>query len=176
MQVNTHQQRDVWSYLESCQSCLGTLAIMAVFLLIGAGLTVWGWSILQNARTSMTWPTAEGVITESEVTKSEDAEGGDSYKPEIAYQYTVENQRHESYTIKYGENSYGSRGRAQTVADTYPVGRQVIVYYDPEQPGRSVLEPGVSSGSYIVLGVGLFFILLTLIIGPIAWLFGDRSS
>lgn len=175
MPMNVQQQRDIWSYLNSCQSCLGSLAIMGLFLLIGAGLSVWGWTILQNARASATWPTAEGTITASEVTHSSD-EDGDSYRPEVAYDYQAGGQFHTSYTIKFGENSYSSRRRAETIAANYPVGKQVTVYYDPEQPGRSVLEPGVTGGSYIVLGVGVFFILLTLIIGPLAFFFGDRSS
>lgn len=176
MQANAQNRRDIWDYLASCQSCLGTLALMAVFLAVGAGLSIWGWYILQNARASANWPMAEGVITESEVTHSEDSEGGDSYRPEVAYQYTVGNRQHESYTIKFGENSYSSRGRAEDIAATYAVGRQVTVYYDPEQPGRSVLEPGVTGGSYIVLGVGLFFVVLTLIIGSLTLLFGGRDS
>lgn len=176
MQTNSQNRRDIWDYLASCQSCLGTLALMAVFLAIGAGLSIWGWSILQNARASTNWPTAEGVITESEVTHHRDSEDGDSYQPEVAYQYTVGNQRHESYMIKFGENSYSSRGRAEDIAATYAVGRQVAVYYDPEQPGRSVLEPGVTGGSYIVLGIGLLFVILTLIIGPLSLLFGGRDT
>lgn len=176
MQANNRSGRDVWFYLESCQSCLGTLALMAVFLAVGVGLSIWGWSILQNARASANWPTAEGEIIASEVTRSSDSEGGDSYSPEVTYRYTVENQQHESYTIKFGENSYSSRRRAETIAETYPVGRDVTVYYDPEQPGRSVLEPGVTGGSYIVLGVGVFFVVLTLIIGPLALLFRGRES
>jgi len=177
MQVQTSGRNrwDVFSLFDSCSSCLGTLAIMGVFLLIGGGLTAWGWTILQNARASATWPTAEGVITASEVTRSS-SEDGVSYRPEVAYDYQAGDQFHTSYTIKFGENSYSSRGRAEAIAATYPVGQQVTVYYDPEQPSRSVLEPGVSGGSYIVLGVGLFFIVLTLIIGPLAWFFGDHSS
>ena len=178
MQVQTRGRNrgDVFSLFDSCGSCLGTLAIMGVFLLIGGGLSVWGWTILQNARASATWPTAEGVITASEVTESRDGEGHDSYSPEVAYQYTAGNQEHESYTIKFGENSYDNRGRAEAIAATYPVGQPVTVYYDPEEPGRSVLEPGVSGGSYIVLGVGLLFVVLSLILGPLAWFFGDHSS
>lgn len=32
--------------------CLGSISSMAIFLLIGLGLSVWGWTILQDARAS----------------------------------------------------------------------------------------------------------------------------
>jgi hypothetical protein len=52
------------------KGCLGSIFSMGIFLLIGVGLTIWGWTILQNARASASWPTADGVITRSAVTHS----------------------------------------------------------------------------------------------------------
>ena len=155
--------------------CLSSILAMGIFLLVGAGLSFWGWNILQNARASAAWPTAEGRVTKSEVTLSTDAEGADSYSPEVTYTYTVDSTSHTNDTIKFGENAYGSRKKAEGIAANYPVGRNVTVYYDPEQPGRSVLEPGVSAGSYIVLGIGVFFILLTLMIIPISFFLRNRG-
>lgn len=167
MQENTRKQNN---RLGSCMTALFTLGI---FVVIGAGLTYWGWNILQNAKASASWPTAEGVVTSSEVSHSTDSDGGDSYSPEVTYRYQVGDVRYENNTIKFGENAYSSRRQAENIADTYPVGRDVTVYYDPGQPDRSVLEPGVSGGSYIVLGIGVFFIVIALIIAPI--IFFSRS-
>lgn len=149
--------------------CLSSIFSMGIFLLIGVGLTFWGWTILQNARASASWPTADGKVTKSEVTRSTDAEGSDSYSPEVTYTYSVNNTGFSNDTIKFGENSYGSRNKANGIAAGYPIGKSVTVYYDPEKPERSVLEPGVSAGSYIVIGIGVFFILLTLIIASISF-------
>ena len=142
---------------------------MGLFLLVGIGLTFWGWTILQNARASASWPTADGIVTRSEVTHSTDSDGGDSYSPKVTYRYTVNNVSQTNTTIKFGENSYSSRRRAETIINNYPVGKNVTVYYDPEKTDRSVLEPGVSAGSYIVIGIGVFFILLTIIITPLSF-------
>jgi len=136
-------------------SCLSSLFFMGIFLVIGAGLTYWGWTILQNARASASWPTADGVITRSGVSHSTDSDGGDSYNPEVTYTYTVNNTGYDNNTIKFGENSYSSSKKADGIAGNYPVGKNVTVYYDPEKPDRSVLEPGVSAGSYIVIGIGV---------------------
>lgn len=156
-------------------SCLSSIFTMGIFLLIGLGLTYWGWTILQNARASASWPTADGNITSSEVTRSTDAEGGDSYSPEVTYAYNVNDTNITNNTIKFGENSYSSRRKADEITANYPAGKIVTVYYDPEKHDRSVLEPGVSAGSYIVLGIGIFFILITLVILPVSIFLRNRG-
>ncbi len=164
-------QRSIGSFVGGCQSCFGVLGMVAIFLLVGGGLSWWGWNILQDARASASWPTVDGRVTRSEVTESTDADGGDSYSPEVTYEYQVNNRSYENSTIKFGENSYSSRRRAEEIAATYPVGQRVNVSYDPNEPGQSVLEPGVTGGSYIVLGIGALFVavsLIILIIAPIA--------
>jgi len=157
------------------KGCLGLILSMGIFLLIGVLLTIWGWTILQNARASGSWPTADGIVTRSQVSHSTDAEGGDSYQPQVTYKYSANNTTYENNTIKFGENSYNSRRKADEIAGNYPVGKNVTIYYDPEKPDRSVLEPGVSAGNYIVIGIGVFFILLTIIITPISFFIRNRA-
>ncbi|MCB8944514.1 MAG: DUF3592 domain-containing protein [Ardenticatenaceae bacterium] len=150
--------------------CLGTIGVAFIFLLVGGGLCFWGWNILQDARASASWPTAVGLITRSEVTESTDAEGGDSYSPEVTYTYQVNSLSYVGNRIKFGENSYNSRNRAQEIAANYPVNKEITVFYEPTQPDNSVLEAGVSSGSYIVLAIGALFVFLTVLMIPIALL------
>jgi hypothetical protein len=160
---------------EMGKGCLSSIFSMGLFLLIGLGLSFWGWTILQNARASASWPIADGRVTNSEVNHTTDAEGGDSYSPEITYTYAVNDTNLNNSTIKFGENSYSSRKKAEEILSNYPVGKNVTVYYDPEKPDRSVLEPGVSAGSFIVLGIGVFFILITLAILPISFFLRNRG-
>jgi hypothetical protein len=155
--------------------CMSALGFMVLFVLIGGGLSYWGWNILQDARASTSWPTVQGGITSSEVTVSSDSEGADSYSPEVTYRFQIDGQIFASSQIKFGENSYGSRRKAQEIVNQYPVGKQVMVYYEPERPTNAVLEPGVSAGSYLVLGLGLFFTAIGLIGGPLTLIFGRRS-
>ncbi|MBP7593115.1 MAG: DUF3592 domain-containing protein, partial [Chloroflexi bacterium] len=70
----------------------------------------------------------------------------------------------EGQTIKFGENSYSSERKAQAILDRYPNGQRIAVFYDPTQPDKAVLEPGVSGGSYIVLGIGLLFVFISLLV------------
>ena len=154
---------------EGGQSCFETVALLLLFLAIGVGLSLWGWTIVRDARASASWPHVEGVVTGSEVTHSTDGNGADSYSPRVTYTYMAGGRYHESYAIKFGENSYDSRRRAESIAARYPVGRKVAVYYDPTRPGKSVLEPGVNGGSYIVLGVGALFVVISLAVPPLAY-------
>ena len=160
-------------------SCFQTMFLFLVFLAVGAGLSWWGWTILQNARGSADWPSVEGQITRSQIEHSTDAEGGDSYSPEVTFVYVAADDRsHEGRTIKFGENSYGSERKAQEILSRYPLGQTVTVFYDPENPDKAVLEPGVSGGSYIVLGIGVLFVLIALMVPifvMIKFFLGKRS-
>jgi hypothetical protein len=39
-----------------------------------------------------------------------------------------------------------------------------------------VLEPGVSGGSYIVLGIGVLFVVIALITAPLTFFMRNRGS
>lgn len=154
------------NFLDNLGSCLEVLAASALFFLIGAALSWWGWSILQKARVSAEWPSVSGQITESNLEFDRGGEDGDTYTPRVSYSYTVNSVSYESYAIKFGENTYSSEREAQEILARYPAGQVVQVYYDPSDPDSAILEPGVSGGSYIVLSVGLLFVVLSLLPPP----------
>ena len=149
--------------LNTVGGCFQTMFLFLVFFLVGAGLVWWGWTILQNARASADWPIVEGRITRSLVDHSTDAEGGDSYSPEVTFVYVADGRSYEGRTIKFGENSYSSERKAQEILSHYPMGQTVTVFYDPAHPDKAVLEPGVSGGSYIVLSIGVLFVLIAFV-------------
>ena len=145
------------------RSCLEALFYGGVFLAIGGGLSYWGWNIVQDAKASSAWPTAEGTVTSSEVARVSNADGGVTYSPEITYEYIANNIQHEGHTIKFGENTYDNKRKADGIVADYAIGKTVIVYYDPLEPERSVLEPGASGGSFIALAIGVLFLVIGLV-------------
>lgn len=155
-------------------SCLGFGLTFFIFLLVGSGLSWWGWNILQDAKASASWPKAQSVITESRVRHSRDSDGGNSYQPKISYEYSVKNLNYKNQTIKFGENSYSNHSDAEYYVSRYPIGQRVSVFYDPKRPDKSVLEPGVTSGSYIVIGIGALFVAISLIMVPLGIIFRNR--
>jgi hypothetical protein len=50
------------------------------------------------------------------------------------------------------------------VTGRYPVGAEVDVYYDSENPDKNVLEPGVRGGSLLPIVIGLLFLIVGVLI------------
>lgn len=78
------------------------------------------------------------------------------------YEYTVDGTNYTSDDIYVGNGfgDYYSEASAQGVLDTYPVGSEITVYYDPENPGNCALEPGVKATHYSgILGCILMIII-----------------
>jgi hypothetical protein len=89
------------------------------------------------------FPKTPGTITHSKVTSSH-SDDGTTYGVEVKYSYNVNGQKHFGDTYRYGEMS-SSGGRAHRIIKTLQVGKEVDVYYDPDDPNESLLVPGIDS-------------------------------
>lgn len=148
--------------------CASTFFFAAIFLAVGIGLSIWGWSVLQSARVSESWPTTSGEILSSNVREDTD-EDGTSYFGDVTYSYAVDDFRYTSDNVSFGQYG-GSRDHAEEIVARYPVGSGVTVYYDPEDVKTAVLEPGITWSSYLLIGMGLLFTCIPVIILPFALL------
>jgi hypothetical protein len=139
-------------------ACLFGGAILSV---VGFGVAFFlGKPILDTAKESRNWPSAPGVITHSSVGRERN-NGSTMYSADIAYRFKVNDQDYVGNNITHGGNWSSSRpGSAKRTTARYPVGKDVDVYYDTEDPGRNVLEPGTSLSSYAVYGIGWLFLIL----------------
>jgi hypothetical protein len=86
------------------------------------------------------WPSTVGKV----ITSRAEVSGGEytSVVPFIVYQYNVYGRDYSNSQIKAGDvhmSSYSSRAAYDKV-DKYPVGSEVTVYYNPENPQQSALE------------------------------------
>ncbi len=144
--------------------CATTFFLIAVFVVVGIGLAIWGWSVLQNARVSESWPTTDGQILSSNVREDRD-EDGTSYFGDVTFGYFVDDISYTSDTVSFGQYG-GERDHAEEIVARYPAGSGVTVYYDPADPETAVLEPGVTWSSYMLLGMGVLFTCIPLIILP----------
>jgi len=141
---------------------------MVVFMLLGAisiwaaADTIWyGWS-------SENWPRVEGVITSTEIDSSTQqgnssfsstAKSTTTYFPTILYRYEVNGGIYEGYEITFGGYSFINRDDAEEVLVRYPVNQRVDVYYKPDKPQKSVLEPGLTEFPYGFLFGGMLFVV-----------------
>lgn len=135
---------------------------LGVFLAVGLGLIFSGISEMMTAKDSESWTSVEGVVLKSKV--SVDSGGdGTSYGADVSYRYKVNGKRYTGDKVTVSELSTSSRGRAQKIVKRYPKKKKVRVYYDAKAPGTSVLEKGVSGGSWLMPGVGAMFLIIPLI-------------
>ncbi len=129
------------------------------FLLPGLACTWFALRMLWTVVASRSWPTAEARIVRSTVVRVRDDTWYSHiyYQPSIAYQYDIDDVTYVGTQLDWGR--FGTtREKAQRVADDYPVGKLVTVYYDPWHPHRSVIEPRSWIMSLLVLALGLGFI------------------
>jgi len=127
----------------------------------GAGifLIYRSWQSKQKAEASQSWPSTRGQVTMARVQHnvSTDSEGDrhDYYSPLVEYTYEVGGQAYTGRTIRFGFNpSFGNEAKAQAALASYPVGAQVTVYYNPNNPAEAVLERKASAtNTGMILGI-----------------------
>jgi hypothetical protein len=127
-------------------------------LFVIVGVTVFGFGVCQymRAQDSSNWPSAMGKVIYSDVERRSD-EDGTTYSAEVEYEFTVADQLLSGNLIKFGEVNTSNSSHARRIVNRYPVGSEVRVFYDPNDPYLSVLEPGVHASTYFVPGFGLVF-------------------
>ncbi len=140
-----------------------------ILLLAGAITTYFGHRMYTNAKVSTDWPSVTGKITHSEVDSERKTTGSGKrrrtrtmYSADVRYRYLVDGKPYSGQKVSFGEVGSSSSGSARKIVNRYPVSREVPVFYNPEEPELSVLEPGTSWSSMLPLGIGILFILVGL--------------
>lgn len=119
---------------------------------------------------SQGWPTTRGTILYHKFVgvKFREYDGGfyTNINVYIRYEYSVDGITYSSLSI----NSIDTPFHPSNYASRFPVGEDVIVYYNPENPSDAVLEPGFvnifkafGGFSSLFLVVGVFFIFLGIV-------------
>src|SRR3989344_3949897 len=149
------------------------LFIMPIFAIVGIALTIfWGIPTARNATESKNWPSVDGQITISNMSKNYDSDDGSiTYGVQVAYNYTVNSLPYTGSTVAFGDYGSSDPSHAGGIVSRYPVGKSVKVYYNPDDPKTSVLEPGAGWSSFIGLIVGIGFG----IIGVVGFLFARKK-
>jgi len=123
--------------------------IIILLVIIGGVVTsIWGLRVLIAARKTAQWPTVEGIVKQSEPVSEHD-----ELLPHIVYQYGVGDQKYNS-TVKFPPDTNPLPEFARSYVEKFPVGATVEVYYNPQQPEESTLEPHLQ-GDWMILAMGL---------------------
>jgi hypothetical protein len=126
------------------------------FILMGAIPLYFGIRGIVLARASTDWPQTVGRVVSS--TLEHDYEG--MAYPRILYEFDLKGTRYQGDRVHYG--GYRSRDDpyALRVVEQYPEGREVTVYYMPDDPEQSLLEPGIRRDAWLLPGVGAVFLII----------------
>lgn len=125
---------------------------------------VYGKPLLDQAKASEHWPTAEGTVIRSEL-DTHRSDGKTMYKADVAYEYEVQREHFESDRVWFGGGySTNNRSEMQKIVADFPKGTPVTVYYNPDRPADAVLMPGAFTSSYAMFAGGM----VALVLGGIA--------
>lgn len=119
-----------------------------------------------KAMESGLWPQAKGVVTTShlEVGYFKQMKG---YYGVIEYNYCVGKTSFHGTRLSFNMVHLAVEDAWKPVVDSYPVGKQVTVYYDPKNPGLAVLEPGLHDEMRDMFVLAL--ILIGIFVGAFLW-------
>jgi len=87
------------------------------------------------------WPSTMGTVVFSNIEWRRGSKGGSVAYPVVQYTYQVIGQAYQGDKIMPGPEVGGSG--AHKVVARYPMGAQVMVYYNPENPSEALLERGM---------------------------------
>jgi hypothetical protein len=121
-----------------------------VFFIIGTLILLYGANTLYTGWRSPHWPTTDGKILYSATRNA-----GRNYGAQLWYEYYVQGTRYVAEDYRVGGNSSPFQDVARAAVIRYPVGGAVKVYYDPANPSKAVLEPGLWYGNFILPALGI---------------------
>lgn len=108
------------------------------------------WNAVRQVRAN-SYATTTGTITRAELKVVHG--DGDSYQPEVLYQYEVAGQPYDGRRIRYDSTTLG-KAHSESIVARYAAGQTVPVHYDPQAPGEAVLELGLEAANLL----GLLFL------------------
>ncbi|MDJ0699185.1 MAG: DUF3592 domain-containing protein [Woeseiaceae bacterium] len=100
--------------------------------------------LTELARASTDWPSVPGLVNHSELEfqrKNTGAGKKTDYRVEIVYEYVVDDQLYRNNVVRFDQGELTSK-RKELLVSSYPVGRRVEVFYNPDDPDQSVLVRG----------------------------------
>ncbi len=133
--------------------------IIILFAIAGLILAIWSWQKINKRKRQLAWPKSEGVIIQSEVSKS--------LVPKVVYQYKIGEIKYRQ-EIAFSSEVTAAPELSSNLISNYPLDKTVEVYYNPDSPEVTTLEPGPSREDWVgfIFGASSFvfglFLLLNL--------------
>ena len=148
-----------------------SLILFLAFLAAGAVTLFFGVQATRNGFESRGWPDTPGKIQSNSIStqtrRSSSGSSKTSYVARITYGYQVNGRGYIGSTVGFGKSQYSSytRSKTQKYLQQYPRGKSVTVYYDPQNPGKAVLQAGVTAGALLIVAMGVIFVFAAIALG-----------
>ncbi|HEX5475893.1 MAG TPA: DUF3592 domain-containing protein [Vicinamibacterales bacterium] len=136
---------------------------LLAMLLAGGAIVVAGNGVRGRrlARAAADWPTTSGRVVASGVERTTGVVKYDTtqatYEPAVEYAFTVHGREFRSRRIDFGARVGTKKAEAERRAAAYPVGFQVQVQYDPQNPSEAVLHTATNTAMPFAFAAALFF-------------------
>ncbi|MET0336103.1 MAG: DUF3592 domain-containing protein [Rhizobacter sp.] len=142
---------------------MAILVACAGVVYVGGGLLVYTQvpPILEGWR-SRDWPSTQGTVESAQAvhrygrTQNRQFSGNQTHVIELRYAFDIEGRRYTGTRRSLDdEGKVSTPESAQMQVAAYPVGRVLTVWYDPQDPKRSLTAPGLPLGAVMMASFGL---------------------
>ena len=139
------------------------------FALVGLMMLAFATVTMFTASDSRTWPQTQGTMLVAAVDSKTSTSGGGpgrtnststSYTPRVEYRYEIDGTSHKGTRFELLERGEGTRAEIAAKLEKFSEGAQVAVYYDPDDPAKSVLKPGTPDAMGIPFLLGFVALLV----------------
>ena len=143
------------------------LLVGSCFILVGIGLSAFLVLKISKALSSTKWPSVIGQLDSADlklvVYRGRDGGSADEASAlvvDFSYKYSVEGRDYDGKRVTYSDAINKTVGSLKRLQERYLGKNQIQVYYDPNQPGESVLIPGINIFNFTPLITSCLFILV----------------
>lgn len=142
--------------------------LSSIFIFI---CTIGLWNSYRTGINSKQWKKVNGIITSSEIISESGASIDDQrvfYAFRVSYKYKINDNNYEGHSL-----SRKPQGRSKEASlikkKQYPINKEVVVYYNPNNPKQAVLETGSETR------IPIIFSTIFIILGLLSYLFWRKS-
>ena len=146
------------------------LKLPGLMLLLGLVAMFYGNRIVKETMEIESWSTTKGEIVLSQLKKSNwrkntprvgtrgvKQEMESRYTAQVEYEYQVKEEIYTGTEIRLIMPLHRTPEEVQPLLDLYPTGKRVKVYYDTEDPAKSVLESVLDEDTYTLFYMGIMW-------------------
>jgi hypothetical protein len=149
------------------------MALFAALLALGAYLLFKRAHRQQSAAVLLvSAPSVTGRVVETRIDVMNANTEDSSFVPRVRYTYQVGGADYENDVVRIGLAGFGYPFESQAAAHLarYPLGSEVSVFYQSDNPKHSVLEPGQVGTARLTVAAALLGIVAVFLLGCATWI------